>query len=120
MAKGKANLVSSITYAIHSNGVFLGIHNRSETAFTVGVFDLYTHRKVEFKLEPDGELSEFWSLDRSYGWYDFRITTRSDPGFQHRLAGHLETGRDSMTDPAIGTVEPHEQARLNQIASVEA
>ena len=120
IATGKANLVSSITYDIHSNGVVLGIQNRTETAFTVNVFDLYTHRKVELELEADGELSEFWSLDRSYGWYDFWITTRSDPGFKHRLAGHLETGRDSMSDPAIGTVDPQEQASLNQIASVEA
>jgi phospholipase C len=120
IAKGKANLGSSITYDIDSNGVLLGIRNHTETASTVSVFDLYTHKRVEFKLEADGELSEFWSLDRSYGWYDFRITTRSDPSFQHLLAGHLETGRHSMTDPAIGTVDPQEQANLNQIASVEA
>ena len=117
IANGKADLVSSITYDIDSHGVVLGIHNRTETAFRVSVFDLYTHRKVEFKLEPDGELSEFWSLDRSYGWYDFRITTRSDPSFQHRLAGHLETGRHSMTDPAIGTVDSQEQASLKQIGT---
>jgi phospholipase C len=53
-------------------------------------------------------------LERSYGWYDFRITTGSDSSFQHRLAGHLETGRDSMSDPAIGTVQPLAQARHNQ------
>jgi phospholipase C len=120
IAKGRANLVSSITYDIDSNGVLLGIRNHTEMASTVSVFDLYTHKKVEFKLEADGELSEFWSLEGSYGWYDFRITTRSDPGFQQRLAGHLETGRHSMTDPAIGTVDLQEQANLNQIASMEA
>ena len=79
----------------------------------VSVVDHYTYETIEFTLEADGELSEFWSLDSSYGWYDFRITTRSDPSFQHRLAGHLETRRDSMSDPAIGTVRPQEQASLS-------
>ena len=61
-------------------------------------------------------VSEFWPLDRSHGWYDFRITTPSDSSFQHRLAGHLETGRDSMSDPAIGTVHPQAQASLEPTA----
>ena len=115
IANGSANIVSSINYDIHSNGVVLGLHNRTGTVSKVSVFDLYTNRKSEFTLEADGEVSEFWSLERSYGWYDFRITIHSDPSFQHRLAGHLETGRDSMSDPAIGTVHPQEQASLNQL-----
>jgi phospholipase C len=47
---------------------------------------------TEHTLKPNGELSEFWSLYSSYGWYEFTITTDSDPSFQQRLAGHLETG----------------------------
>jgi phospholipase C len=102
IASGKANLASSLTYDIQSHGVILGIHNRTRTASEVKVFDHYAHKTIKFTLEPNGELSEFWSLDSSYGWYDFTITTSSDPRFQHRLAGHLETGWDSMSDPAIG------------------
>ena len=54
---------------------------------------------------------------------DFSITSfarrcrKPAPGpefFEHRLAGHLETGHDSMSDPAIGTVQPLAQARHNQ------
>jgi phospholipase C len=117
IAKGQADIASSITYHIHSNGVVLGVHNRTGTASKVSIFDYYTHKEIEFTLEADGERSEFWSLDRSYGWYDFRITTHSDPGFKNRLAGHLETGRDSMSDPAIGTVQSQEQASLSQPAT---
>jgi phospholipase C len=114
IAKGQADIASSITYHIHSNGVVLGVHNRTATASKVSIFDYYTQKEIEFTLEADGERSEFWPLDRSYGWYDFRITTHSNPGFQNRLAGHLETGRDSMSDPAIGTVQSQEQASLSQ------
>ena len=41
-------------------------------------------------------------LDASFGWYDLTIQVDSDPHFRRRVAGHLETGSDSMTDPAIG------------------
>jgi hypothetical protein len=30
------------------------------------------------------------------------LTTDADPSFQRRLAGHLETCRDSMSDPLLG------------------
>jgi hypothetical protein len=34
--------------------------------------------------------------------YDFVITVASDQGFSYELAGHLETGKDSISDPAMG------------------
>src|SRR3984957_15811519 len=106
IVRGKADIATNLTYDIRSNGVVLGIHNRTGIERKISVFDGYTQKEIEFKLPPNGELSDFWSLDRSYGWYDFKIMTHSDSSFLHRLAGHLETGRDSMSDPAIGSVQP--------------
>jgi hypothetical protein len=37
-----------------------------------------------------------------YGWYDLVITVEGDPGFEYHFAGHVETGEDSISDPAIG------------------
>jgi hypothetical protein len=31
------------------------------------------------------------------------VTVEADLHFQRHVAGHVETGSDSMTDPAIGT-----------------
>ena len=33
------------------------------------------------------------------------IEVESDATFQQRLAGHVETGEDSVSDPAIGSVQ---------------
>ncbi|MFJ8471042.1 phosphocholine-specific phospholipase C [Kitasatospora sp. NPDC094011] len=33
------------------------------------------------------------------GWYDLTVTADTSDGFLRRLAGHLETGTDSITDP---------------------
>jgi phospholipase C len=43
-----------------------------------------------------------WSLAASDGWYDIAVTSPETPGFVRHYAGHLETGRASRTDPAIG------------------
>jgi phospholipase C len=41
-------------------------------------------------------------LAASHGWYDLSITTNADPHWLRRLAGHVETGEASRTDPVIG------------------
>jgi phospholipase C len=42
------------------------------------------------------------SLDQFFGWYDLIVTVAGDPSFAYRLAGHVETGRESFSDPALG------------------
>ena len=39
---------------------------------------------------------------RGEGWYDVTVTDRSDHAFARRLRGHIETGRASISDPALG------------------
>jgi phospholipase C len=36
------------------------------------------------------------------GWYDVTITSSADSRFIRRLAGHVESGRPSTSDPALG------------------
>jgi phospholipase C len=43
-----------------------------------------------------------WSLRASGGWYDLKIRADSDERYLRRLAGRLETGAHSITDPAMG------------------
>jgi phospholipase C len=43
-----------------------------------------------------------WPLAASDHWYDLTVTLAGAPSFLWRYAGHVETGRDSRTDPAIG------------------
>jgi phospholipase C len=53
-------------------------------------------------VAPGERLTLHVSLEKSFGWYDFTLETDSDREFQQRFAGHLETGNDSMSDPALG------------------
>jgi len=46
-----------------------------------------------------------------FGWYDIAVEADADPQFLRRLAGHVENGRDSASDPAFGG---QRQARSGQ------
>jgi phospholipase C len=67
------------------------------------VFDAYSRRTVARLVEPGRSLTWHWSLDDSFGWFDLTVEVESCDRFVQRLAGHVETGKDSMTDPLIGT-----------------
>jgi phospholipase C len=36
------------------------------------------------------------------GWYDVSVTSDASSQYLRRLAGHVETGRPSVSDPALG------------------
>ena len=56
-------------------------------------------------LGGHSEQSLSWSLEATGGWYDLIVTCDTDPDFVRRLAGRLETGRDSVTDPGMGLTD---------------
>jgi len=43
-----------------------------------------------------------WDVDVNGGWYDFLVTSSADDLFSRRFAGHIETGRHSVSDPGMG------------------
>ena len=44
-----------------------------------------------------------WGLDDSGQWYDFEVVCDVGPTWSRRFAGRVETGRHSVSDPAMGT-----------------
>ncbi|MCA3918121.1 phospholipase domain-containing protein, partial [Burkholderia sp.] len=44
------------------------------------------------------------NLSASGGWYDFSVTIDADAGYLRTLAGHVETGAASVTDPLFARV----------------
>jgi phospholipase C len=79
------------------------ITNVASSNATVTVVDAYSGNRVTRLLRPHESFEEVeWSLRQFYGWYDLVVTVASDSTFQYRLAGHVETGRDSYSDPAMG------------------
>jgi phospholipase C len=100
--QGKANLDIRSLYDTESNGITLNIRNRGAETSQVSILDVYTEDKNTFELKSGDSVERHWSLKKFFGWYDFVVEVNSDPSFQQRIAGHVETGEDSMSDPAIG------------------
>ncbi|MCU1226248.1 MAG: phospholipase phosphocholine-specific [Edaphobacter sp.] len=92
-----------------SQSIMLDIVNRGTTT-QVTVLDVYTGARTTHTLESGEELNRRWSLEKFHGWYDLVVEVNSDSSFQRRIAGHIETGEDSMTDPAIAA--PTQQSRI--------
>ena len=68
----------------------------------VTVLDAYTGNSVNQNLQPNETVHKKLSLRRFFGWYDLIVTVAGDATFNYRLAGHVETGKDSFSDPALG------------------
>ena len=48
--------------------------------------------------------SQSYNLESSGNWYDFTVEFE-DLGYSRRFMGRLETGIESITDPAMGNLE---------------
>ena len=80
----------------------LDIFNPTLAAQTVTITNNYTGTVTQHKVKAESTFTEVVTLATSFAWYDLVITTSSDASFVRHYAGHVETGKDSMSDPAIG------------------
>ena len=80
----------------------LQVTNRSGRRVTVRVFDRYSGKKADQRLDNRETMSRSWNLRPFGGWYEHVVTVLEDDAFEYRLAGHLETGKDSFSDPLMG------------------
>jgi phospholipase C len=51
-------------------------------------------------VPAQGQAEAVWPT--FHGWYDLTLTASEAPGWSRRLAGRLETGKPSISDPAMG------------------
>jgi phospholipase C len=78
------------------------ITNLTGAQAEVSVKDAYTGNVNTSLVQRHGTFEDELSLERFHGWYDLIVTVAGDPTFNYRLAGHVETGTESFSDPALG------------------
>jgi phospholipase C len=59
----------------------------------------------ELRFTGRGEQSLYWNLNSTGWWYDLTVTSSADASFLRRLAGRMETGRHSVSDPGMGLAD---------------
>jgi phospholipase C len=107
LAAGSANITVNAIYDKESEGIALVIRNHGSSAEKVSIFDAYSGQTRTRVLHPHDSVTFVSRLQESFGWYDLAVRIDSDALFERQLAGHVETGRPSMSDPAIGAAVPH-------------
>ncbi|QMU76144.1 phospholipase C, phosphocholine-specific [Streptacidiphilus sp. PB12-B1b] len=81
----------------------LVLRNDGPTTVELTVSDAYGNgRPKTFRLRPGADTVHSIDLRPGHGWYDLTVVSAQDGGFLRRLAGHVETGKPSISDPAIG------------------
>jgi phospholipase C len=83
-------------------GITLHIINTGGHDHTITVLNAYTGEEFAHRLESGEKFDRHLSLSTYHGWYDLIIRVTGDSTYERRLAGHVETGEDSITDPALG------------------
>ena len=78
------------------------VRNLGVNAVILHVLDAYTGNRTTQVLGAGEEWEDDRSLEPFHGWYDLVFTVAEDPTLRVRLAGHVETGKDSISDPAMG------------------
>ena len=68
----------------------------------VSVLNAYTGDLNTQLLQAKESFEDEAPLSKFYGWYDLIVTVEGDTTFRYRLAGHVETGKESFSDPAMG------------------
>ena len=81
----------------------VAVRNDGPTPVTLKVANAYSKAPARtHRLAPGGRVEHAWPIAANAHWYDVSLTLAEDPGFLRRLAGHVETGQASLSDPALG------------------
>jgi len=92
------------SYDAASGSLLLRVRNNGNASCSCRISSSYGKRAVrELDVPPSSTLVSAWDLADQDHWYDFTIRSAADPQFLRRLAGHVETGKPSRSDPAIGS-----------------
>jgi phospholipase C len=85
-----------------STSILLRITNPADSEPSVSIRDAYAGNVTKQVVSRRQPFVTKLLLDQLYGWYDLIVTVEGDPNFKYRLAGHVETGRESYSDPVLG------------------
>jgi phospholipase C len=99
--RNKANLTVRSRYG-ERGGITLDVQNHGASHAKVRILDAYTNHSSVHEVRSGDSFIHHASLDGSYEWYDLVIEVESDATFLQRVAGHVETGEDSASDPRLG------------------
>lgn len=80
----------------------IGLQNNNNKAVLIEIND-NAYKTATIKKQLPAKTSQNITLDlkQNAGWYDFFVHAYDNNSFEYKYAGHVETGRESKSDPAF-------------------
>jgi phospholipase C len=85
-----------------SGNVQLQVRNPDKKLSIKIVDNAYGAATITKTLDKAGQANIMLDLRKSHSWYDFTVRVEGNAVFERRYAGHVETGKESFSDPVIG------------------
>lgn len=86
-----------------TGNIVLKVKNESPTSITLTLHDhAYGSKDIVRTIGAKSDSTLIVNLSGNHNWYDFSIHTKGHEHFMTRYAGRVETGKPTLTDPAIG------------------
>jgi phospholipase C len=87
-----------------TGNVVVHLRNTAAKLVDVEIVDnAYKTKSVTRSIEPHKEMSVILHCEQSHGWYDCTVKARGSDA-EARVAGRVETGRPSVSDPVMGNM----------------
>ncbi|NKJ45811.1 phospholipase C, phosphocholine-specific [Burkholderia sp. SG-MS1] len=91
-------------YDVSNGNLQLRLANVGSARCQFTIVNAYDANNVIKHSVRGGDTDQLYlDLRNAHGWYDLTITVDMDTAFVRRFAGHVETGKSSMSDPALGS-----------------
>jgi phospholipase C len=89
---------------VRRGSLHLKLRNDGERACVFTIKPLAYRNDGPWTVHVKGgdDVEQQWELEDSGNWYDFEVSCDADPSYLRRIAGRVETGRHSVSDPAMG------------------
>lgn len=89
-----------------TGNIELTVYNNNKTKpITIKIEDnSYKNKPVVKLIPPSGIEKIVINLEKSFGWHDFTVQAKGFDNFTKRYAGHVETGKESYSDPFMGKI----------------
>ncbi|WP_395348759.1 phosphocholine-specific phospholipase C [Variovorax sp. UC122_21] len=93
-----------VCYDIANGNVYLEMLNAGQAPakFTVRAKAYRDDGPWSASVAGGAKAELHWDLASSGAWYDFVVSCDADANWQRRFAGRVETGKHSVSDPAMG------------------
>jgi phospholipase C len=82
--------------------LLLAVTNSATTAAQLTLTSAYDDRQSHVTIRPGSTVTVPAPSAFGTGWYDVSVTSAGNPQYLRRLAGHVENGSPSVSDPLLG------------------